>query len=296
MPGLILGASALMSVGGVQADTLKKIKETGLVTMGVSASSGALSYALGNGKYGGFHIEICQKVLADIQKSLELKSLEIKYLAVTSENSISMVKNGTVDIECGSTTNNATRQKDVNFAVTTYVEEVRIAVRSDSGIQSIKDLSGKNVATTTDTSSMQLLRQHEHAAGLEFKEIHGQDHTQSFLLLELGRADAFVMDSQVLASNISKSKKPKGFKIVGEVLSVEPIAIMMSKDDPTFKLMVDGSIKAQIKTGDLAKTYDKWFMQAIPPTKIKVGLPASEATKAAWVQPNDRPVEVYGKN
>jgi glutamate/aspartate transport system substrate-binding protein len=295
---IIMGMTALMgaSAAHAQTDTLKKIKDSGVVTMGVRESSGALSYTLGNGKFAGFHVEICEKILADIQKTLELKKLEIKYQPVTSQNRIPLIQNGTVDIECGSTTNNATRQKDVSFAVTTYVEEVRIAVKADSGIKSIADLAGKNIATTTGTTSVQLLRKHERATGIDFKEIYGKDHADSFLLLESGRADAFVMDGQILAGNIAKSKKPKDFKIVGEVLAVEPIAIMMSKDDVAFKQVVDGSIKAQMKSGDLAKIYDKWFLQPIPPTQTKVGLPASEATKAAWAQPNDRPVEVYGKN
>ena len=166
-----------------------------------------------------------------------------------------------MDLECGSTTNNATRQKDVAFAVTTYVEEVRMAVKANSGITSIKDLNGKNVATTTGTTSVQTLRKNERAGGLDFKEVYGKDHADSFLLLESGRADAFVMDGSILAGNIAKSKNPADFKIVGEVLSVEPIACMLRKDDPAFKKAVDDSIKRQIADGSLAKLYDKWFMQ-----------------------------------
>jgi glutamate/aspartate transport system substrate-binding protein len=280
---------------GAQADTLKKIKDTGSVTMGVRESSGALSYTLGDGKYVGFHVEVCTKVLADIQKQLGLAKLETKYQPVTSQNRIPLVQNGTVDIECGSTTNNATRQKDVSFAVTTFVEEVRIAVKGASGITSIAQLKDKSVATTTGTTSVQLLRKHERANGIDFKEVFGKDHADSFLLLESGRADAFVMDGQILAGNIAKAKNPADFKIVGEVLSVEPIAIMIRKDDPAFKKAVDDSIIAQIKSGDLAKTYDKWFVQPIPPSNTKVGLPASDATKAAWASPNDKPVEEYMK-
>jgi glutamate/aspartate transport system substrate-binding protein len=242
-----------------------------------------------------FHVEVCQRVLADVQKKLGLAKLDIKYQPVTSQNRLLLVQNGTVDIECGSTTNTATRQKDVAFAVTTYVEEVRIAVKADSGITSIAQLNGKNVATTTGTTSVQLLRKNERASGVDFKEIFGKDHADSFLLLESGRADAFVMDSQILAGNIAKAKNPADFKIVGEVLSVEPIAIMIRKDDPAFKKAVDESIGAMMKSGDLAKAYDKWFMQPTPPANIKFGLPASDATKAAWANPNDKPVEDYAK-
>jgi glutamate/aspartate transport system substrate-binding protein len=183
----------------------------------------------------------------------------------------------------------------VAFAVTTYVEEVRIAVKTSSGITGIAQLNGRNVATTTGTTSVQLLRKHERATGVDFKEIFGKDHADSFLLLESGRADAFVMDGQILAGSIARAKNPADFRIVGEVLSVEPIACMLRKDEPAFKKAVDASIVAMIKSGELAKLYDKWFMQPIPPTNTRVGLPLSDATKAAWANPNDRPVEDYVK-
>ena len=291
----VLATLALAAAGAAQADTLAKFKTSGAATMGVRESSGALSYTLGDGKFAGFHVEICQRVLADVQKQLGLPRLDVKYQAVTSQNRIPLVQNGTVDIECGSTTNNATRQKDVSFAVTTFVEEVRIAVKADSGITSIAQLAGKKVATTTGTTSVQLLRKHERANGVNFEEVFGKDHADSFLLMESGRADAFVMDGQILAGNIAKAKNPAEFKIVGEVLSVEPIAIMIRKDDPAFKKAVDDSITAMMKSGEIAKLYDKWFLQPIPPSNTKVGLPLSDATKAAWAQPNDKPVEDYMK-
>jgi len=294
----VAAAAALLAIGAVHAqanDTLKKIKDTGSVTMGVRESSGALSFTLGDGKYTGFHYEVCQKVLADIQKQLGLAKLDIKYQPVTSQNRIPLVQNGTVDLECGSTTNNATRQKDVAFAPTLYVEEVRIAVKANSGITSIANLTGKTVATTTGTTSVQLLRKHERANNVDIKELMGKDHSDSFLLLESGRADAFVMDGQILAGLIAKSKSPADYKIVGEVISVEPIGIMYRKDDPAFKKAVDDSVKAMAKSGEAAKLYDKWFMQPIPPTNTKVNLPASEATKAAWANPTDKPLEDYLK-
>ncbi|MBK7501426.1 MAG: transporter substrate-binding domain-containing protein [Polaromonas sp.] len=275
-------------------DTLAKVKASGSITMGVRDSSGALSYTLGDGKYAGYHVEVCQNIIADISKAVG-KKLDVKYTPVTSQNRIPLVQNGTVDIECGSTTNNATRQKDVSFVVTTFVEEVRIAVKANSGITSIAQLKDKNVATTTGTTSVQLLRKNERASGIDFKEVFGKDHADSFLLLESGRADAFVMDGSILAGNIANSKNPADFKIVGEVLSVEPIAIMIRKDDPAMKKLADDTVKAMIKSGALAKMYDKWFMQPIPPKNTKVGLPASEATKAAWATPNDNPVESYVK-
>ena len=284
-----LAASSAFAQAG---DTLAKIKASGSVSLGVRESSG-LGYTLGNGKYVGFHTEMGEIVLADIQKQLGLPKLDIKYQPVTSQNRIPLVQNGTVDLECGSTTNNAARQKDVSFAVTTYVEEVRILTKANSGINGIEGLKGKTVATTTGTTSVQTLRRNKRAEGIEFKEVMGKDHADSFLLLESGRADAFVMDGSILAANASKAKNPADFKIVGEVLSVEPIACMLRKDDPAFKKAVDDSIKRQIADGSLAKLYDKWFMQPIPPANVKIGLPMSEATKAAWANPNDKPMEDY---
>ncbi|MDB5868132.1 MAG: amino acid transporter substrate-binding protein family [Polaromonas sp.] len=276
------------------ADTLAKVKASGVVTMGVRDSSGALSYTLGDGKYVGYHIDICHRVIANLEKAAGRK-LEIKYQPVTSQNRIPLVQNGTVDIECGSTTNNATRAKDVSFLSTVFVEEVRIAVKANSGITSIAQLNGKSVATTTGTTSVQTLRKNERASGIDFKEIYGKDHSDSFLLLESGRADAFVMDGSILAGNIASAKNPADFKIVGEVLSVEPIAIMIRKDDAALKKIGDDTIKDMIKTGEIAKLWDKWFMQPIPPKNNRVGLPVSESTKAAWASPNDKPMEDYKK-
>ena len=290
----LLALAAVLACGLVHAeDSLKKIKDAGAITLGVRDSSGALAYTLGDGKYVGFHTEMAQRIVADLQKQLGLPKLDVKMQPVTSQNRVPLVQNGTVDLECGSTTNNATRGKDVAFAVTTYVEEVRIAVKANSGITNIAQLNGKNVATTTGTTSVQTLRKNERATGVDFKEIYGKDHADSFLLLESGRADAFVMDGQILAGNISRAKNPADFKIVGDVLSVEPIACMMRKDDPAFKKAVDDSIRKMIAAGDLAKLYDKWFMQPIPPSNTRVGLPLSDATKAAWASPNDRPMEDY---
>jgi len=292
--GLTLGSALALSQPAL-ADTLAKIKSSGVVTMGVRESSGGLSFVVGDGKFAGFHVELCERALYDIQKQLGLSKLETRYQPVTSQNRIPLMQNGTIDIECGSTTNNATRQKDVSFANTTYVEEVRIAVKANSGINSIADLKNRSVATTTGTTSVQLIRKHERAAGVDFKEVFGKDHADSFLLLESGRADAFVMDGQILAGNIAKSKNPADFKIVGEVLSVEPIAIMVRKDDPTFKKAVDDTLNGLMKSGEIAKIYDKYFIQPIPPANKPIGLPASAATKAAWAAPNDKPMEDYAK-
>ena len=289
-----IAAAATTGAFAQANDTLAKVKASGEITMGVRDSSGALSYTLGDGKYAGFHYELCQRIVANVEKAAG-KKLNIKYLPVTPQNRILLVQNGTVDIECGSTTNNATRQKDVAFALTTYVEEVRIAVKGASGITSLAQLNGKKIATTTGTTSVQLLRKHERAQNANFNEVFGKDHSESFLLLESGRADAFVMDGQILAGNIATSKSPADYKIVGEVISVEPIAIMLRKDDPAFKKVADDTLRDMMKSGEMAKIYDKWFVQPIPPKNTRVGLAVSDATKNAWANPNDKPLEEYLK-
>ena len=290
----LVGATLLATSLTATANTLEKVKASGAITLGVRDSSGALSYTLGDGKYVGYHVEVCQRIVEQVEKAVGRK-LETKYVSVTSQNRIPLTQNGTVDLECGSTTNNATRQRDVSFVVTTYVEEVRMAVKVNSGITSINQLNGKNVATTTGTTSVQHLRRHERAAGVDFKEVYGKDHAESFLLLESGRADAFVMDGSILAGNIALSKNPSDFRIAGEVLSVEPIAIMMRKDDAALKKVADDTIKALASSGELAKMYDKWFVQPIPPKNTRVGLPVSDNTKAAWANLNDKPMEDYAK-
>ncbi len=294
---LAIAISALAAGGAFAqaADTLAKIKSSGTITVGVRDSSVPLGYTIGEGKYVGFHTEMGERIIADVQKHLGLQKLDVRRQVITSQNRVPLVQNGTIDFECGSTTNNASRAKDVSFANTTYVEEVRIAVKANSGINSIKDLAGKTIATTTGTTSVQHLRRNERANGIDFKELYGKDHADSFLLLESGRADAFVMDGSILAGNISKSKNPADFKIVGEVLSVEPIACMLRKGDPAFKKVVDDSIQRQISDGSLTKLYDKWFIEPIPPTNTRVGLPMSAATKDAWAHPNDKPMEDYAK-
>ena len=288
-------ALALISLaaGGAFAqsnDTLAKVKASGKITMGVRESSSPLSFTMGDGKFTGYHVELCDRIIKAIAPAAK-----VEYTAVTSANRIPLVQNGTVDLECGSTTNNVARQKDVSFAVTTYVTEVRTAVKANSGIKSISQLNGKTIATTTGTTSVALLRKNERATGVDFKEIYGKDHSDSFLLLESGRADAFVMDDNILAGLIASSKSPKDYVIVGETLNVEPIAIMIRKDDPAFKKAVDDVIIGMMKSGDLNKLYDKWFMSPIPPKNTSVNLPMGNVMKALVATPADKPAEDYNK-
>jgi glutamate/aspartate transport system substrate-binding protein len=275
---------------GQANDTLAKIKGSGKVVMGVRDSSVGTSYALGDNKYAGYHVELCERILKAV-----VPTAKVEYTVVTSANRIPLVQNGTVDIECGTTTNNTARKEQVSFALTTLVTEVRMAVRANSGITSITQLNGKNVATTTGTTSVQTLRKNEKANGIDFKEIYGKDHSDSFLLLEAGRADAFVMDDNILAGNIANSKNPADFKLAGEVLNVEPIAIMFRKDDPAFKKAVDDQIRGMMKSGDLAKLYAKWYTSPIPPKNSNLNLAMGDTLKALIANPNDNPMEAYAK-
>lgn len=294
----ILAVTALLASSGAAiaaSATMDKIKSSGAVTMGVRESSIPMSYTTGDSRFDGYHVEVCRMILNDVKDTLGMSTLRINYQPVTSQNRVPLVQNGTVDIECGTTTNNASRAKDVGFANTLYVEEVRIAVKANSGINSISQLAGKKVATTTGTTSVQLLRKHEKANNVNFDEVFGKDHSDSFLLLESGRADAFVMDGSILAGNIANAKNPKDFKIVGEVLSTEPIAIMVPKNDPEFKAAVNAAITKIVANGRMPALWDKWFLKPIPPKNVVVGLELSPATKNAWANLNDKPVEDYAQ-
>jgi glutamate/aspartate transport system substrate-binding protein len=293
---LLCAASAFAASAHAQlTGTLAKVQKSGEITMGVRESSSPLSYTLGGGQFAGYHVDLCLAIVDAVKKTIDRPNLAVKYMAVTSQNRIPLVQNGTVDLECGSTTNNEARQKDVSFGLTTYMTEVRTAVKANSGIKSIGELNNRTVATTTGTTSVQHLRKHERAAKINFKEIYGKDHADSFLLLESGRADAFVMDDNILAGLIALAKNPKDFAIVGEVLSVEPIAVMIRKDDPAMKRVVDDTIRGMMKSGALTKLYDKWFMSPIPPRNTSVNLPMGATLKQLFASPNDRPMEAYAK-
>lgn len=285
-----VAAAALLAAGGATAqatDTLAKIQSTGTAVVGVREASPPLSYLLGAGKYVGYHVQLCEQILAAIAPKAALR-----YMPVTSQNRIPLLQNGTIDIECGSTTNNAARKQQVDFALTTYVTEARLAVKTASGIQRAEQLQGRNVVTTTGTTLVQRLRKLDRM-GITFNVLYAKDHAESFLMLESGRADAFAMDDNTLAGNIASAKNPRDFSIVGEPLGVEPISIMLRKDDARFKAAVDGELRRMIASGELAKAYDRWFMQPIAPTGAVINIPMAKSLKEALARPNDDPAEAY---
>ena len=292
---VVAALACTLSATPALADTLAKVKESGTITMGIRESSYPLSYLDDKQQPIGYHIDVCNRIVDAVKKQINLPSLKVQHQPVTSQNRIPLVVNGTVDLECGSTTNNEARQKQVAFADTTFVTNVRMAVKKASGITSIGQLDGKPVATTTGTTSVQLLRAHEKGQGVNFKEVFGKDHADSFLLLETDRAVAFVMDDNLLAGLIATSKSPKDYAVVGEVLNIEPIAVMMRKDDPAFKKLADDTIVAMMRSGELEKLYNKWFMSPIPPKNVSMDFPMSAKLRELIQNPSDAPAEALKK-
>ena len=291
----ILVLLAAFAVGAVQAqDTLKKIKDSGSVTMGVRESSGALAYTLGDGKYTGFHYEVCQHVLGDIQKQLGLPKLDIKHQPVTSQNRIPLVTTAR-------STSSAARRPTTRRARSRSPSRRRPSSRSPHGGEGQlghhldQPLNGKPVATTTGTTSVQTDAQARARNGIDFKEVFGKDHADSFLMLESGRADAFVMDDNMLAGLIANSKNPNDYAIVGEVLTVEPIGIMIRKDDPAFKKVVDDTIKGYVQERRDRQAL-RQVVHAADPAVQHEGRPAGERGHQGGLgNPNDKPAEDYAK-
>jgi glutamate/aspartate transport system substrate-binding protein len=290
---LTASIAAIGLFGPAQAATLDKVKESGSITMGIRESSLPLSYLDDKQLPVGYHIDICNRIVDAVKAKLALKELKVVSQPVTSQNRIPLVTNGTVDLECGSTTNNAARQNQVAFAPTTFVTNVRMAVKKASGITSLEQLNGKPVATTTGTTSVQLMRGHEKGKNIDFKEVYGKDHADAFLMLETDRAVAFVMDDNLLAGLISGSKSPNDYAIVGETLNIEPIAIMHRKDDPQFQGLVASAVKDMAKSGEIEKLYKKWFLSPIPPKGINLNFAMSDKLKEVLKDPNDAPAEQY---
>ena len=271
-----------------ETGTLKKIKDSGAITLGNRESSCGFSYTDGSGAPVGYSIDICLKIVEAIKAELKLPKIEVKYQGVTSQNRIPLVSNGTVDIECGSTTNLVERQKDVAFSPDIFRYNVRMAVKANAGIRSIADLQGKSVVTTTGTTSFRLLREANKGKDLDVTQLSGKDHSDSFLLLESGRAAAFVLDDILLAGQIANAKNPKDFIITGESLRTENQALMYRKDDPQFKALVDRVVGGMMQSGEMEKLYNKWFMSPIPPKGININYPLNVETREGFANPSSK--------
>ena len=290
---IALCAAAFAPASHAQASggTLDKIRNSGKAVIGVREASPPMAYALGaHDKFTGYHVELCERIIRKLAPQAKLE-----YFAMTPQNTMPLVQNGTVDIGCGPATNNLTRQQQVAFAVTTYISQVRMAVRADSGITEWKQLDGKTVSATTGTTAVQLLRKLERDLNIKVTVAQQKDNLESLLAVDTGRSVAFVLDDNLLAGVVANSRDPKLFKLVGTSLQSEPIAILFRKEDPAFKQAVDGELKAMMASGEMAKHYDKWFMQPIPPRNASLNLPLSDALKAMFANPNDDALESYNK-
>lgn len=285
---MALAVSSALLAAPAMADTLQKIKDTGTITIGHRESSIPFSYLDGNQKPVGYSMDLCNKIVDAVKKELKMPALVTKLTPVTSQTRIPLMTNGTIDLECGSTTNSLERQKQVAFGVTTFVSPVRMVVKADSGIKTLDDLNGKAVATTTGTTSDRYIKQNEKGHNIDVKNVYGKDHAESFLMVETGRASAFVMDEVLLAGFIANAKNPKDFAIVGPALSTEPYGIMLRKDDPQFKALVDKTLSGLMKSGEINKIYAKWFTSPIPPKNVNLNLPMNAQLQEAIKHPNDK--------
>lgn len=271
--------------------TLKKIKETGTITLGHRESSIPFSYYDDKQQVIGYSHELMLKAVDAIKAELKLSKLDIKLMPVTSSNRITLIQNGAIDLECGSTTNNTERQKQVSFSTTMFIIGTRLMTKKDAGIKDFPELAGKNVVTTAGTTSERLLRKMNEDKKMGMNIISAKDHGESFLTLETGRAVGFMMDDALLFGEMAKAKKASDWIVVGTPQSFEAYGCMVRKDDPAFKKIVDDSLTKTMTSGEVNKIYDKWFMQPIPPKGLNLNFPLSDAMKSLYKAPNDKAYE-----
>jgi glutamate/aspartate transport system substrate-binding protein len=270
--------------------TLKKIQETGAITIGHRESSIPFAYLDDAQRPVGYAMDLCMKVVDAVKAELKMPGLKVNLQPVTSANRIPLMQNGTIDIECGSTTNSLKRQEQVAFGPSYFVVNITAAVKKDSGINTLADLDGKTIATTSGTTSVPLLKQYEKTAAIDVKEIYGKDHAESFLLLANDRAAAFVMDDILLAGQIANSPTPAAYRIIPESLRQEPYGMMLRRDDPHFKALVDRAVGDLMRSGEIQKIYDRWFVSPIPPRGTNLNFPVTPAIREAFANPNDKGV------
>jgi glutamate/aspartate transport system substrate-binding protein len=235
-------------------------------------------------------MELCMKVVDAVKADLKMPNLKINLQAVTSSNRIPLLQNGTIDMECGSTTNSVVRQQQVAFGPTYFVINVTAAVKKNSPVNSLIDLANKPISTTSGTTAVPLLKAYEKTKSIDVKEIYGKDHAESFLLLADDRVAAFVMDDILLAGQIANAKNPADYRIIPESLRQEPYSMMLRKDDAQFKALVDKTIGAVMKSGEINKIYAKWFVSPIPPKNANLNFPMTQPIKDAFSNPNDKGV------
>jgi glutamate/aspartate transport system substrate-binding protein len=287
-----LGMAAVLVAGpaGAQDGTLKKIKETGAIALGHRDSSVPFSYLDDKQQPVGYAMDICGKIVDAVKKELKLDKLEVKLTPVTSSTRIPLIANGTVDLECGSTTNNADRQKQVAFAPTHFLTASRFVTKKASNIKTVDDLKGKTVVSTAGTTNIKQLNDANTEKKLGINIIPAKDHAEAFLMVETDRAVAFVMDDILLASLVAGSKEPAAYVIPEAAFSLpEPYGIMLRRDDPSFKKLVDQAVGDFYKSPEGKANYDKWFTKPIPPKNLNLNVPMSAALKKVYDKPSDSP-------
>ncbi len=292
MIGLALAAAFCAGQANAEelTGTLKKIKETGAITIGYRDSSIPFSYLDDNQKPIGFAIDICYKIVDAVKKELKLDKLAIEFNPVTSSTRIPLLANGTIDLECGSTTNNADRLKQVWFTNTHFLTATRFVSKKSNKISSIDDLKGKSVASTSGTTNIKQLTEANAARNLGINIIPAKEHAESFLMVETDRAAAVVLDDILLASFVAGSKDPDAYMMSKDAFSKpEPYGIMLRKDDQAFKKVVDAATASLYSSGEGERLYDKWFMQKIPPKGLNLNAPISPELKAEFAKPSDSP-------
>ncbi|HET7729528.1 MAG TPA: amino acid ABC transporter substrate-binding protein [Usitatibacter sp.] len=282
-----LVCSFLSAPALAQEGTIDKIKKTGTITIGHRDASIPFSYYDDKQQVVGYAMDICARIVEDVKKELKLPNLKVNYQLVTSANRIPLMANGTIDLECGSTTNNLDRQKQVAFTNTHFVTANRWVAKKSSNVKALNDLKGKTIVSTAGTTNIKQITEINAAQNLGMNIVSANGHPEAFQMVETGRAVAFVMDDILLYSLAAQSRSPNDYEISKDALSVEPYGIMLRRDDPSFKKIVDASTANTYKSGAINAIYDKWFLKPIPPKGLNLNVPVSEPLKKVFANPTD---------
>ena len=285
--GLLAGSAVAPANAQELTGTLKKIKDSGAITLGHREVSMPFSYYDDNQKVVGYAMDLCSKIVDAVKADLKLDKLEVKLNPVTSSTRIPLIANGTVDLECGSTTNNLEREKQVAFTITHFVTANRFMSKKANNFKTVDDLKGKTIVSTSGTTNIKQITEINAAKNLGMTILAAKDHAEAFLMVETDRAAAFVMDDIILYSLVSIAKTPGDYVINADALSVEPYGIMMRKDDAPFKKVVDAEMTRIYKSGEINTIYEKWFLKPIPPKGINLNVPMSDSFKKVVASPTD---------
>jgi glutamate/aspartate transport system substrate-binding protein len=282
---LAAGALAFAGAAAGQEGTLKKIKESGAITIGHRDASVPFSYYDDKQQPVGYAMDLCARIVEAVKTELKMPKLELKYQLVTSANRIPLMANGTIDLECGSTTNNLDRQKQVGFTITHFVTANRWVAKKSAKIGKLADLKGKTIVSTAGTTNIKQITEINGQQNLGMNIISANGHPEAFQMVETGRAVAFVMDDILLAGLAAQSRSPKDYEISSVALSVEPYGIMVRKDDKAFKDLADKALSQVYKSGEINAIYAKWFQKPVPPKNVNLNLPMSPALKKVMANP-----------